>query len=189
VRPRPRVFLPWMIAGPLVGCASWMFDGIFIGATRTRDMRNMMAVSFAGYVAGGRAVGAGLGQPRALGGAAGVLRAQGADAWPALPGAGARGGVSRLFVRIIAMCEFSYENSVRAAPECLGRAADDGARAGVEDGAFQQDRVLGHGRASAASSALPEVSLAIGRPPVRRISRKGRPMRAASARPPGWAAS
>jgi MATE family multidrug resistance protein len=40
-----------MIAGPLVGCASWMFDGIFIGATRTRDMRNMMAVSFAGYVA------------------------------------------------------------------------------------------------------------------------------------------
>jgi MATE family multidrug resistance protein len=51
VRPRPRVYLPWMIAGPLVGCASWMFDGIFIGATRTRDMRNMMAVSFAGYVA------------------------------------------------------------------------------------------------------------------------------------------
>jgi MATE family multidrug resistance protein len=27
-----------------------MFDGIFIGATRTRDMRNMMALSFAGYV-------------------------------------------------------------------------------------------------------------------------------------------
>jgi MATE family multidrug resistance protein len=25
-------------------------DGIFIGATRTRDMRNMMALSFAGYV-------------------------------------------------------------------------------------------------------------------------------------------
>jgi multidrug resistance protein, MATE family len=27
------------------GLASWMLDGIFIGATRTRDMRNMMAVS------------------------------------------------------------------------------------------------------------------------------------------------
>jgi MATE family multidrug resistance protein len=51
VRAEARVYLPWMIAGPLVGCASWMFDGIFIGATRTRDMRNMMAVSFAGYVA------------------------------------------------------------------------------------------------------------------------------------------
>ena len=28
-----------------------MLDGIFIGATRTRDMRNMMAVSLAVYVA------------------------------------------------------------------------------------------------------------------------------------------
>jgi MATE family multidrug resistance protein len=51
VREAARIYLPWMVAGPLVGCASWMFDGIFIGATRTRDMRNMMAVSFAGYVA------------------------------------------------------------------------------------------------------------------------------------------
>jgi MATE family multidrug resistance protein len=50
VRADARTYLPWMIAGPLVGCASWMFDGIFIGATRTRDMRNMMAISFAGYV-------------------------------------------------------------------------------------------------------------------------------------------
>jgi MATE family multidrug resistance protein len=39
-----------MVAAPLVGCASWRRDGIFIGATRTRDMRNMMAISFAIYV-------------------------------------------------------------------------------------------------------------------------------------------
>ncbi len=51
VRAEARVFLPWMIAAPLVGTASWMLDGIFIGATRTRDMRNMMAISFAIYVA------------------------------------------------------------------------------------------------------------------------------------------
>jgi MATE family multidrug resistance protein len=51
VREAARLYLPWMVAAPLVGCASWMLDGIFIGATRTRDMRNMMAVSFAGYVA------------------------------------------------------------------------------------------------------------------------------------------
>jgi MATE family multidrug resistance protein len=38
-----------MVAAPLVGCASWMFDGIFIGAARSRDMRNMMAVSFVIY--------------------------------------------------------------------------------------------------------------------------------------------
>jgi MATE family multidrug resistance protein len=40
-----------MVAAPLVGLASWMLDGIFIGATRTADMRNMMAVSLVVYVA------------------------------------------------------------------------------------------------------------------------------------------
>jgi len=49
VRAEARLFLPWIIAAPVVACASWMLDGIFIGATRTRDMRNMMAISFAGY--------------------------------------------------------------------------------------------------------------------------------------------
>lgn len=51
VRAEARLYLPWIVAGVLIGWASWMLDGIFIGATRTRDMRNMMAVSFAGYVA------------------------------------------------------------------------------------------------------------------------------------------
>jgi MATE family multidrug resistance protein len=51
VRAVARAYLPWMVAAPLVGMASWMLDGVFIGATRTRDMRNMMAVSFAAYVA------------------------------------------------------------------------------------------------------------------------------------------
>ncbi|EAQ04856.1 DNA-damage-inducible protein F [Pseudooceanicola batsensis HTCC2597] len=49
VRLAARDYLPWMVAAPLAGCASWMFDGIFIGAARSRDMRNMMAVSFAIY--------------------------------------------------------------------------------------------------------------------------------------------
>ena len=49
VRAEARVYLPYMIAAPLLGAASWMLDGIFIGATRTRDMRNMMAVSAAVY--------------------------------------------------------------------------------------------------------------------------------------------
>ncbi len=51
VRIEARVFLSYMIAAPLIGCASWMLDGIFIGATRSRDMRNMMAVSFVIYCA------------------------------------------------------------------------------------------------------------------------------------------
>ncbi|WP_299830126.1 MATE family efflux transporter [uncultured Roseobacter sp.] len=49
VQETARVFLPYMIIAPLVGCAAWMFDGIFIGATRSKDMRNMMAVSFVVY--------------------------------------------------------------------------------------------------------------------------------------------
>lgn len=51
VRAEARGYLGWMVAAPLVGVAAWMLDGIFIGATQTRDMRNMMVVSFAAYVA------------------------------------------------------------------------------------------------------------------------------------------
>ncbi len=50
VRSEAVAHLGWMIAAPIIGCAAWMFDGIFIGATRTRDMRNMMAVSLVIYV-------------------------------------------------------------------------------------------------------------------------------------------
>ncbi|MCP5088004.1 MAG: MATE family efflux transporter [Rhodobacteraceae bacterium] len=42
-------YLFWMVLAPLLGGASWMLDGIFIGATRSRDMRNMMAVSICIY--------------------------------------------------------------------------------------------------------------------------------------------
>ena len=51
VRAEARAFLPWIAAAPLIGIASWMLDGIFIGATRTADMRNAMLVSVAIYVA------------------------------------------------------------------------------------------------------------------------------------------
>lgn len=51
VRIEARVYLGYMVVAPLVGLAAWMFDGIFIGATRAKDMRNMMAVSVAVYVA------------------------------------------------------------------------------------------------------------------------------------------
>ena len=44
-------YLVYMIVAPPLGWAAWMLDGIFIGATRTRDMRNMMAISFAIYCA------------------------------------------------------------------------------------------------------------------------------------------
>lgn len=50
VRATARDFLPWMVAVPVVALASWMLDGVFIGATRTGDMRNMMAVSALVYL-------------------------------------------------------------------------------------------------------------------------------------------
>ncbi len=51
VRTAARDFLPWVALGPLIGIASWMFDGIFIGATLTREMRNAMVLSVAIYAA------------------------------------------------------------------------------------------------------------------------------------------
>ncbi|WP_421703419.1 MATE family efflux transporter [Aliiroseovarius sp.] len=50
VRVEARAYLIWMALAPLIGWAAWMLDGIFIGATRTRDLRNMMALSFAVYL-------------------------------------------------------------------------------------------------------------------------------------------
>ncbi|KNG94064.1 MATE family efflux transporter [Pseudaestuariivita atlantica] len=50
VRDAARAFLPFMVAAPVLGWAAWMLDGIFIGATRARDMRNMMVLSFLAYL-------------------------------------------------------------------------------------------------------------------------------------------
>ncbi|MEM1077607.1 MAG: MATE family efflux transporter [Pseudomonadota bacterium] len=49
VRASAVSYLPWIIAAPVLGVAAYILDGVFIGATRTRDMRNMMALSFAAY--------------------------------------------------------------------------------------------------------------------------------------------
>ena len=50
VRLEARKYLPYLSILPLIGLFSYMLDGIFIGATRTRDMRNMMFISFLGYI-------------------------------------------------------------------------------------------------------------------------------------------
>jgi MATE family multidrug resistance protein len=49
VRAEARLYLPWMAGAPLIGIAAWMLDGIFIGATETRALRNAMIVSVAVY--------------------------------------------------------------------------------------------------------------------------------------------
>nr|WP_217351697.1 MATE family efflux transporter [Ruegeria sp. HKCCD8929] len=50
VRAAGREFLFWAAIAPVLGVASWMFDGIYIGATWTRDMRWAMIQSVAVYV-------------------------------------------------------------------------------------------------------------------------------------------
>lgn len=45
VRAAARAYLPWIMVAPVLGCAGWLLDGVFIGATQTRDMRNSMILS------------------------------------------------------------------------------------------------------------------------------------------------
>ncbi len=49
VREEARAHLGWMVLAPFVGAAAWMLDGIYIGATRSRDMRNLMFLSLLCY--------------------------------------------------------------------------------------------------------------------------------------------
>ncbi|HEX6994389.1 MAG TPA: MATE family efflux transporter [Gammaproteobacteria bacterium] len=45
-----REYLPWAAAAPLLGVWAFQLDGIFIGATRTEDMRNAMLLSLGIFV-------------------------------------------------------------------------------------------------------------------------------------------
>jgi len=38
-------YLPWMIASPLVSVWCFLYDGVYVGATRAKDMRNIMLSS------------------------------------------------------------------------------------------------------------------------------------------------
>lgn len=51
VREAAYTFLPWAALTPVAGVACFQLDGIFIGATRTADMRNMMILSLAVFLA------------------------------------------------------------------------------------------------------------------------------------------
>lgn len=47
VRAAARVYLPWAVGAPLVSVWAFQLDGIFIGATRTAQMRNAMLMALA----------------------------------------------------------------------------------------------------------------------------------------------
>ncbi|HET7569528.1 MAG TPA: MATE family efflux transporter [Gammaproteobacteria bacterium] len=50
VRATALAYLPWMIASPLVSVWAFEFDGVFVGATRAREMRNTMLFALACYL-------------------------------------------------------------------------------------------------------------------------------------------
>jgi MATE family, multidrug efflux pump len=51
VRDTVAVFLPWMIVSPLISHWCFFYDGVFVGATRAREMRDTMLIScFAAYL-------------------------------------------------------------------------------------------------------------------------------------------
>jgi len=51
IRAAALVYLPWAAASPLVSVWSFQLDGIFIGATRTRELRDTMALAMACFLA------------------------------------------------------------------------------------------------------------------------------------------
>lgn len=50
VRALAPTYLFWIVIGPLVGVWSFLFDGIYIGTTQTKEMRNGMLISVAVFV-------------------------------------------------------------------------------------------------------------------------------------------
>jgi MATE family multidrug resistance protein len=49
VRAEARHFLPWIVFAPLFGALAWAYDGIYIGALLTAEMRRLMLISAALY--------------------------------------------------------------------------------------------------------------------------------------------
>ena len=50
VRQTARIYLPWVALSAILGVVCFQLDGIFTGATRTQDMRNMMIISIIVYL-------------------------------------------------------------------------------------------------------------------------------------------
>ena len=46
-----RQFIPWLLLMPLIGCPAFIWDGIYIGATASRDLRNSTLLCAVGFFA------------------------------------------------------------------------------------------------------------------------------------------
>lgn len=50
VRRVANVYMPWMVLSPIVSVSGFLLDGVFIGATETRPLRNSMVFAFAVFI-------------------------------------------------------------------------------------------------------------------------------------------
>ena len=50
VREMALRYLPWAVALPVVSVGGFQLDGVFIGATRARELRDSMLLSLAGFL-------------------------------------------------------------------------------------------------------------------------------------------
>jgi MATE family multidrug resistance protein len=46
-----REYLPWLLLMPVIGCAAFTWDGIYIGATASKAIRNSMLWAVVGFTA------------------------------------------------------------------------------------------------------------------------------------------
>lgn len=46
-----RQYLPWLLLMPVIGCAAFTWDGIYVGATASRSIRDAMIFAAAGFLA------------------------------------------------------------------------------------------------------------------------------------------
>ena len=46
-----REYLPWLLLMPVIGCAAFTWDGIYIGATASKEIRNAMLWAVVAFVA------------------------------------------------------------------------------------------------------------------------------------------
>ena len=131
VRRLAREFLPFVIFAPLLGVFAFGFDGVYIGATWARDMRNLMMLSLADLPH--RLVGAAIvRQCRPVGRAAGALRRPRRAGGVALSGA-----VEKSFAVVARYCTgHSSAVIVAASAPTISDSESRPVRSSVEDRSF-----------------------------------------------------
>ena len=109
VRATARIYLPWAVVTPLVSVWAFQLDGIFVGATRTAEMRNAMLAALVIFLHCLVAADA-VAKPRALGGALRSLCGARRHSGLLLPGAGAVGaGVTAGVIQVQANSAGAHE--------------------------------------------------------------------------------